>query len=185
MFVKVLNRNYEFQALLDSGMTMNVMCLDIYKRIKEAGNIRDETTCNYTLKGISNVPVHVIKKIKIDLVMYGCNIGSTEFLVLQKDTDKYDLILGLNFLKEKKIILHPHLNAVEWQFPLGNSQTVFLENEGLVLKKIHRGEPLIAENDVMLGDSPTLIKVRWKNSKLQEEPHDQMFVEGTGGACEN
>ena len=93
MMVQLKTRDNEFRALLDTGI--NMLCQDTYRKISQR-EILDQEDCNFSIKGISDQPVQVRKKIYLEIHMYGSDLGINEFFVLDKETDKHDMILGFS-----------------------------------------------------------------------------------------
>ena len=178
MTVQINTSNNQFKALLDTGINMNVLCQDIYRQLLQ-DDILDQENCNFSIKGISDKPVQLIKKIYMKTYMYGLDLGINEFYVLDKETDNHDIILGLQFMKDNNIVLHPHRQSIEQKFSNEHRREVFLEVQGQQIKKIYRGEEILAAEDVTLKtNEPTLVKVTWRRKDVQLDKENIMFIDG-------
>ena len=180
MLVRLKIGNIEYKALLDTGINMNVMCQDIYRRIPSS-EIYDQDECNFSLGGVSGEPVRIVKRISMYTFLYGWELGLNEFYILDKETDNHDIILGLQFMKDNKITLHPHRQSIEQRFSKDHSRKVFLETKGKQIKRIYRGEELVATEEVKLKtNEPSIIKVTWKENDVKQGQQDKMFIDGEG-----
>ena len=84
-------------------------------------------------------------------------------------------------MKDNKITLHPHRQSIEQKFSNDHRREVFLEVEGRQIKKIYRGEELIATEDTTLRtNEPTMINVTWKQNDVEQDSQSTMFIDGEG-----
>lgn len=75
--------------------------------------------------------IDIKSMLQIPMEMYGFKFGLVNFYVLEKNSDKYDLIIGLDFMRTMKMKIHPHRNSVEWTNESGSSYEVLLTPDGM------------------------------------------------------
>ncbi|XP_037296840.1 uncharacterized protein LOC119189998 [Manduca sexta] len=98
-------------ALIDSGCDVNLMSVDLYRKIK---TIQCDTNSNITLVGLGYSKVNTYGCVTLDIIIDNCNYESVRFYIMPNDSVPFHIVLGNDFLQNITLVMK---DGNVWLFP--------------------------------------------------------------------
>lgn len=183
MAVQMTIGNCQLKALLDTGCKSNLIFKAAYEKLNNAKCLLKTIMLKegWNINGIGNKPIKVQRKVQVNMKLYDAHLGPKEFFVVDIEKEDYDIVLGLDFIKETRILINPKRNVIIWE----NKELIYeihLNDDDLLPKRrIVKAYPVVAKESVKIMDQkPTLIEVNWKKNLLNinNENIKDLFLEG-------
>ena len=173
MIVKICFGGGEYRALLDTGCPFTLVYCDAWEKIKkECGEINVEQI-HGVINGVGDVPVKALYEFSRAVKMQGLMMGESNFWVIDRVSGRYDIVLGYEFMKRNKLVLHPHVNMVERLDKQGVNACIYLNEDGSKKNIVMKGLKMVACADAVVGSTgPCFVSVKLKDQ--MEEYKDVM-----------
>ena len=81
------------------------------------------------IKGVGDNLVRILHEFALVVKMFRVKMEQSRFRVIEKNSGHYDMILGYDFMKSNKLVLHPHLNLIECLSHQGETMVVYLADD--------------------------------------------------------
>ncbi|RXG71115.1 hypothetical protein Avbf_04774 [Armadillidium vulgare] len=176
--IKVICGGIEIRALIDTGCLVNVVYMEAYERMI----LEDEQKGTVTgqLKGIGNILVPVVSSFRECIMIGNLKMEESDFYVLQSKSDKYDMLLGYNFLKENRIVIHPEHMMLEKKVSQDGRCQMYVNEAGNVkVNKVKGIEVFALESTPLEADKVVRVKVGWSmNAGIVSDRNKMFMVDG-------
>ena len=133
------------KALVDTGCGPNVMFRNAYDRMV---NKNDEIECKGMLKGIGELELPIIARLRDKVKIAGICMEEDDFYVVDGRNEKYDVLLGCQFLKRNRMVIHPEKEMLEVRMGSETSVKLYLEDDGRVNARMVSGVEVYAVENV-------------------------------------
>lgn len=163
MQVKVNCGANDFMGLIDTGCYPNLICMDAFERMSlEDMEGSMFTRCDGEIKGVGNLSVAIVGMIKMKVIMEGIEMGECEYHIMNRKSEKYEIILGYNFLSKNRLIIHPAQMMIEKKGENDSAWQMYLGRKEKVSKCFLKGCEVRAAESVKLSkEHPVSVKIEY------------------------
>lgn len=190
MSVTLKTNNEPLRALIDTGCKTNLMFKNCYERLCQKQKLWKVTTLQegWPINGVGDQPIIVRTKVQITTNLYGALLGITECYIVDVNKDDYDVILGLNFMKEKKIKITPQKELITFRTKDKGQYEIFLDVTGKIVKRsVIKAYPVVTKEKIVIKtNEPTLINIGFNKKHFDQKElsiYDRnLFIEGKEAA---
>ena len=160
--VKSECQGVEVKTLLDSGCPVNLVFKNAFEKMP---GITKENVANSYIKGLGATPVTVIAKFKTSITIAGMRMEEDVFYIIDRVSEKHDLLLGYKFMNKNRMILDPQHEMIEIRRGENARNQLYVSKDGSVKVRMLYGIGIFATENVRLpreNFSIISVKVGWQ-----------------------
>jgi len=143
------------RALVDTGASENLIKEDVVHRL----NVVVEDSEVSPINGLGMRKINTKGVVLLEPQLLDRSFGVTSFRVMQAGSFKYDVILGVRFLREHGFVINIAKKKVTIMRADGSLTDVYVAGNGNISSVIHRGIPVYAAETVIVGHELKPLKV--------------------------
>jgi len=168
-YVEINGRKYK--ALIDTGASENLMKEETVRKL----NLDIDDSKLITIKGLGDNKFSTKGTVKTDFSLFNYRFKDSMFNVLETRDDKYDIILGENFLKKNGFIINVNRRQIALSNKDGSRTNFYLKDDNELQTVIHERIPVYASEEVSLAKEVKPICVNFALSKFDVEKERKML----------
>ena len=152
----------EVKALLDTGCPVNVVFKNAFEKMS---GVKKESVCGAHIKGLGELPALVIAQFTTSVKIAGMYMEEDIFYVIDRVSEKHDILVGHKFMKRNKISVDAEHDMVEVRRGVNARSQLYVRKDGSVRMRMLYGVEIFAMEDVQLprnNDSIVSVKVGWQ-----------------------
>ena len=150
MIIPIEIAGIKANALVDSGASNNLVKESLIRNL--GLTINKEVI---VIRGLGNSEFTTIGKVDLKLSLLGLGFSPSVFDIVPDDTIGFDIILGVKYLKEKKLIVNMKKRKISHVNTNGARIDLYMQSDGTLMSVIHENIPLLAKYDVNIKNLET------------------------------
>ena len=171
----------EVRTLLDTGCPVNLVFKNAVEKM--TGLVKESMYGSY-VKGLGELPTSVEGKFVESIKIAGMNMEEDVFYVIDRVSEKYDLLLGYKFMKKNRMSVDPEHDMVEVRRGKNARNQLYVRKDGSVRVRMLYGVEIFALEDVKLprdDGSVVSVKIGWQGGLGigEEAKLEKLMIDGS------
>ena len=163
----------EYKALIDTGATNNLVRKDIISKEVELDKSK-----LIVITGLAKSEIRTEGKVLLEMDFLGLDYIMGYFDVVPSDSIDFDMILGLDFLRQHKFVIDFSKRRVSQHSDDGSRTDYYADKKGTLLAVVHENVPVFALKDTKVNEGLTSVQVYMKIYFSSREYDNDMYFEG-------
>lgn len=164
MLVPVIIKGKEIFSLIDTGASNNLVQSKI---VKDLG-LNRVTDDSVVIRRLGKLYFNTLGRIKVDVDIVGLGVKSCCFDIVPDDVIEFDLIFGVQFLKECKFVIDVKRRKISRTLEHGGKICKYHKRDGRLITEIEEEHTVYAAKDVIVANQEmTPIPITTEKSQIK------------------